>query len=64
MPQDINVLFDVTLNSLRLMLTAYTAFLNAFNELYAEYTDAEKKQFMQAFIERIDIFPERREDGN
>ena len=26
--------------------------------------DAEKKQFMQAFIERIDIFPERREDGN
>ena len=39
-------------------------FLNAFNELYAEYTDAEKKQFMQAFIERIDIFPERREDGN
>ena len=40
------------------------AFLNAFNELYAECTDAEKKQFMQAFIERIDIFPERREDGN
>ena len=32
-------------------------FLNAFNELYAECTDAEKKQFMQAFIERIDIFP-------
>ena len=31
---------------------------------YAECTDAEKKQFMQAFIERIDIFPERREDGN
>ena len=40
------------------------AFLGAFNELYAECTDAEKKQFMQAFIERIDIFPERREDGN
>lgn len=38
-------------------------FLNAFNELYAECTDVEKKQFMQAFIERIDIFPERREDG-
>ena len=29
-----------------------------------ECTDAEKKQFMQAFIERIDIFQERREDGN
>ena len=27
-------------------------------------TDAEKKQFMQAFIERIDIFPKRRKDGN
>ena len=36
-------------------------FLNAFNELYVECTDAEKKQFMQVFIERIDIFPERRE---
>ena len=39
-------------------------FLGAFNEVYLECTDAEKKQFMQAFIERIDIFPERREDGN
>ena len=29
-----------------------------------ECTDAEKKQFMQAFIELIDIFTERREDGN
>lgn len=38
--------------------------MNAFNELYAECTDVEKKQFMQAFIDRIDIFPERREDGN
>ena len=39
-------------------------FLGAFNEVYSECTDAEKKQFMQAFIERIDIFTERREDGN
>ena len=39
-------------------------FLGAFNEVYSECTDAEKKQFMQVFIERIDIFPERREDGN
>ena len=39
-------------------------FLGAFNEVYSECTDAEKKQFMQAFIECIDIFPERREDGN
>ena len=34
------------------------------DEAYSECTDAEKKQFMQAFIERIDIFPERRQDGN
>lgn len=33
-------------------------------ELKKNQIDAEKKQFMQAFIERIDIFPERREDGN
>lgn len=33
-------------------------------EIIAECTDAEKKQFMQAFIELIDIFTERREDGN
>ena len=39
-------------------------FLGAFNEVYSKCTDAEKKQFMQAFIERIDIFQERREDGN
>lgn len=38
-------------------------FLSAFNEVYSECTDTEKKQFMQAFIERIDIFLERREDG-
>ena len=33
-------------------------------ELKKNQIDAEKKQFMQVFIERIDIFPERREDGN
>ena len=38
-------------------------FLGAFNEVYSECTDAEKKQFMQAFIERIDIIQERREIG-
>lgn len=43
--------------------TAIYRFLGTFNELYSECTDAEKKQFMQAFIERTDIFPERRGDG-
>ena len=27
-------------------------------------SEVERKQFMQTFIDRIDIFPERREDGN
>ena len=36
MPQDINVLFDVTLNSLRIDADSIYGFLNAFNELYAE----------------------------
>ena len=39
-------------------------FLLRFNEIYAECNDAEKKQFMKTFIDRIDIFPERRGDGN
>ena len=52
------------LNKSQIDADSIYGFLNAFNELYAECTDVEKKQFMQAFIERIDIFPERREDGN
>ena len=30
-------------------------FLGAFNEVYSECTDAEKKQFMQAFIKFISM---------
>ena len=39
-------------------------FLGAFNEVYSECTDAEKKQFMQAFIERIDILWTKRNRMN
>ena len=35
-----------------------------FDELYSMASEVERKQFMQTFIDRIDIFPERREDGN
>lgn len=39
-------------------------FLLHFDELYGMSSEVERKQFMATFIDRIDIFPERREDGN
>lgn len=38
--------------------------LNYFDKLYDKFTDKEKKQFMNAFIERVDIFPEQQENGS
>ena len=37
--------------------------LEYFDTLYNKFTDKEKKQFMQVFIERIDIFEEQQKDG-
>ena len=37
--------------------------LTAFDELYGSFTEAEQKQFMQTFVERIDIYPEKPENG-
>lgn len=37
--------------------------LLAFDEIYDSATEVEQKEFMKAFIERIDIFPEKRKDG-
>ena len=34
--------------------------LLAFDEVYGSATEAEQKEFMQAFIERIDLYPESR----
>ena len=62
--QSSQVLITYELKKDRIDADSIYGFLGAFNEGYSECTDAEKKQFMQAFIERIDIFPERREDGN
>ena len=39
-------------------------FLLHFNEIYQECTDVEKKRFMRSFIDRIELFPELRKDGN
>ena len=35
--------------------------LLAFDEVYHSATEAEQKEFMKAFIERIEMFPEREE---
>ena len=39
-------------------------YLLHFDEIYRECTDAEKKKFMQSFVDRIELYPERRKDGN
>lgn len=38
--------------------------LLAFDEVYHSATEAEQKEFMKAFIERIELFPGKRKDGN
>src|SRR5699024_6821873 len=38
--------------------------LLAFDEVYSAASEAEKKEFMRAFIERIDLYPEKQKCGN
>lgn len=38
-------------------------YLQCFDKLYDKFTDAEKKEFMNSFVERIDIYPEKLPDG-
>ena len=38
--------------------------LLAFDEVYNAATEVEQKEFMRAFIERIDIFPKKQPDSN
>ena len=37
--------------------------LQFFDKMYYELTDLEKKEFFQDFIESIELYPERMEDG-
>ena len=37
--------------------------LLAFNELYPLMTEAEQKQFMRAFVEKVEIYPEKTKNG-
>ena len=38
--------------------------LLAFDEVYGSASGAEQKEFLRAFIERIELFPEKQKDGN
>ena len=38
-------------------------FLLYFDQLYDKFTDAEKKAFMSRFIESVEIYPERQQNG-
>ncbi len=38
--------------------------LLSFDEVYGTATEIERKEFMRAFIERIDLYSEKQEDGN
>ena len=38
-------------------------FLLYFDKLYDRFTDAEKKEFLNCFIERVDIFPQTLSSG-
>ena len=37
--------------------------LLAFDQVYYSATEVEQKDFMRAFVERIEIYPEKRKDG-
>lgn len=38
--------------------------LLAFDEVYGSATEVDQKELMRAFIERIDLYPEKQKDGN
>lgn len=38
--------------------------LLTFDEVYGSASETEQKEFMRAFIERIELFPEKQKDGN
>ena len=38
--------------------------LLAIDEVYGAATEIEQKEFMRAFIERIDLYPEKQKNGN
>lgn len=61
----LDVLKNRIINAQQNKLSAESVYciLSYFDKLYDKFTDKEKKQFMNAFIERVDIFPEKQENG-
>lgn len=53
----------VNVNQNKLSSESVYRILACFDKLYDKFTDKEKKQFLNAFIERVDIYPERQENG-
>ncbi len=51
------------IRQLRISTDNVYQFLLYFDKLYDQFTDLEKKTFMNSFIERVEIYPERRSDG-
>ena len=43
--------------------TSIYQLLLAFDKFYNDFTEVEQKEFMRAFIERIDIYPEKPDNG-
>ena len=37
--------------------------LKSFDKIYSEFTDAEKKRFIGSFVERVEIYEEKQENG-
>lgn len=54
----------VNANQNKLSSESVYRILSCFDKLYDKFTDKEKKQFMNAFIERVDIYPEQKENGS
>lgn len=53
----------INVNQNKLSSESVYRILACFDKLYDKFTDKEKKQFLNAFIERVDIYPERQENG-
>ena len=47
----------------QLELAICDQFLLYFDLLYDKFTDSEKKEFLQSFVERVELFPEKQPDG-
>ena len=51
------------INKKRLSKDSIYRILKSFDKIYSEFTDAEKKRFINSFVERVDIYEEEQENG-